>query len=181
VGGATCQQCSKEKVVARRPCRQEVVVYYGTIASGNQVIRDATIRDRVSAELGCVLCFEMEAAGLMNRFPCLIVRRICDYDDSHKNNKWQAYAAGTAAACAKEVLTLIPPAEVAKTNTLHEALAKNSDRCGGKGMKEAVVDISSDDSTGDESGAIYPRRIQCFSCQEYGHIAKDCPDNACYN
>jgi hypothetical protein len=50
------------------------------------------------------LCFEMEAAGLMDSFPCLVVRGICDYSDSHKNKEWQGYAAATAAAYAREVL-----------------------------------------------------------------------------
>jgi hypothetical protein len=31
-----------------------------------------------------VLCFDMEAAGLMDSFPCLVVRGICDYADSQK-------------------------------------------------------------------------------------------------
>jgi nucleoside phosphorylase len=114
-GGATCGDCSKEKVVARQTCRQEIAIHYGTIASGNQVMRDAAERDRVSAELGGVLCFEMEAAGLMNSFPYLVIRGICDYADSHKNKRWQAFAAGTAAAYTKEVLSVIPPADVAKT------------------------------------------------------------------
>ena len=74
------------------------------------------------AELGGVLCFEMEAAGLMNSFPCLVVRGICDYADSHKNKRWQGYAAGAAAAYAKEVLSVIPPAEVADTHTVDEAI-----------------------------------------------------------
>jgi ankyrin repeat protein/nucleoside phosphorylase len=111
-GGQTCEQCSTNRQEARQPreSEEEVVVHYGTIASGNQVMRNATERDKVSAELGGVLCFEMEAAGLMNSFPCLVIRGICDYADSHKNKKWQAYAAGTAAACAKEVLLAISPA-----------------------------------------------------------------------
>lgn len=49
-----------------------------------------------------VLCFEMEAAGLTNTFPCLVIRRICDGADSHKNKRWQEYAAGTVAAYAKK-------------------------------------------------------------------------------
>jgi hypothetical protein len=61
-----------------------------------------------------VLCFETEAAGLMNS--------ICDYVDSHKNKWWQAYAAGTAAGYAKEVLLVIPPAEVAKSRTADKAV-----------------------------------------------------------
>ncbi len=47
----------------------EVTVHYGTIASGNQVIKSADERDRLSAELGGVLCFEMEAAGLNEQLP----------------------------------------------------------------------------------------------------------------
>lgn len=60
----------------------------------------------------------MEAAGLMNSFPCLVVRGICDYADSHKNKRWQPYAAATATACAKELLSVIPSAEGAETSTM---------------------------------------------------------------
>jgi nucleoside phosphorylase len=87
-------------------------LHYGTIASGNQVIRSAAERDQVSAELGGVLCFEMEAAGLMDSFPCLVIRGICDYADSHKNKRWQVYAAGMAAVYAKGLLSVIPPSMV---------------------------------------------------------------------
>jgi nucleoside phosphorylase len=119
--GDCCKDCSKEELV-RRPSRDtsEVSVFFGTIASGNQVIKDALTRDRLSKELGGVLCFEMEAAGLMNNFPCLVIRGICDYADSHKNKTWQPYAAATAAACAMEVLSVIPPVEVTNTQANHE-------------------------------------------------------------
>ncbi|KAF2192031.1 hypothetical protein K469DRAFT_440085, partial [Zopfia rhizophila CBS 207.26] len=74
VEGAECEQCNKDRVVKRPPRDiQDVVVHYGTIASDNQVMRDAAMRDRISLELGGVLCFEMEAAGLINSFPCLVV------------------------------------------------------------------------------------------------------------
>jgi nucleoside phosphorylase len=69
---------------------------------------------------GTVLCFEMEAAGLMNSFPCLIIRGICDYADSHKNKKWQPYAAVAAAACAKELLSIIPATEVTRASLVDE-------------------------------------------------------------
>jgi hypothetical protein len=42
-------------------------VHYSLIASGNKLMRDGTRRDKISAEFGKVLCFEMEA-GLMNIF-----------------------------------------------------------------------------------------------------------------
>jgi nucleoside phosphorylase len=125
-GAATCKECDSSYVADRESRRQELVVHYSTIASGNQVMRSAAERDRVSAELGGVLCFEMEAAGLMNSFPCLVIRGICDYADSHKNKRWQPYAAATAAACAKEVLSMIPPAEVAKTHTVDQAMQEGS-------------------------------------------------------
>jgi hypothetical protein len=51
----------------------------------------------------------MEAAGLMNHFPCIVLRGICDYADSHKNDAWHAYAAATAAACSKEILSFMEP------------------------------------------------------------------------
>jgi nucleoside phosphorylase len=121
VGGPTCERCSKDKVLKRTTRgSQEIMVHYGTIASGNQVMRDGVTRDRISSGLGGVLCFEMEAAGLMNSFPCLVIRGICDYADSHKNKRWQAYAAATAAACAKEVLSVIPAAEVLATQSIDE-------------------------------------------------------------
>ncbi|KAL2801577.1 nucleoside phosphorylase domain-containing protein [Aspergillus granulosus] len=83
-------------------------IHYGLIASANQLMRDASIRDTL-AEKHDILCFEMEAAGLMNHFPCLVVRGICDYSDSHKNKEWQGYAAMAAAAYAKDLLLRIPP------------------------------------------------------------------------
>lgn len=119
-GGYKCDKCSSNRQEYResRESEDEVVVHYGTIASGNQVIKSAVERDRVSADLEGVLCFEMEAAGLMNTFPCLVIRGICDYSDSHKNKKWQPHAAAAAAAYAKEILSVIP--EETKTYTAKE-------------------------------------------------------------
>lgn len=71
-------------------------------------------RDRLAEELG-VLCFEMEAAGLMDNFPCLVIRGICDYADSHKNKDWQGYAAATAAGYTKDLLSVISVAQIYST------------------------------------------------------------------
>jgi nucleoside phosphorylase len=122
VGEDSCASCGKAREVQRKE-RTSItpMVHYGTIASGNQVIKDGVVRDMISSKFGGVLCFEMEAAGLMNSFPCVMIRGICDYADSHKNKRWQAYAAGTAAAYAKELLLVIPAADVARTQTADEA------------------------------------------------------------
>src|SRR6202020_3170166 len=93
----------------------------GLISSGNMVMKLGGIRDKLGQELG-ILCFEMEAAGLMDNFPCLVIRGICDYSDTHKNKDWQPYAAATAAAYAKELLGVIPPAQVDMTPTAADAI-----------------------------------------------------------
>ncbi|KAH8697202.1 hypothetical protein BGW36DRAFT_378194 [Talaromyces proteolyticus] len=110
VGDDTCRSCNEREIIKRKPRDQKVLVHYGTIASGNLVMKNAIERDKVSSDLGGVLCFEMEAAGLMNTLPCLVIRGICDYADSHKNKQWQPYAAGTAAVYAKQVLSMVPVA-----------------------------------------------------------------------
>ena len=86
-------------------------IHYGLIASANQLMKDALLRNKLAAQKD-VLCFEMEAAGLMNHFPCLVIRGICDYADSHKNETWQKYAAMVAAAYAKDLLYRIAPQQV---------------------------------------------------------------------
>ncbi|KAH0431004.1 nacht and ankyrin domain protein [Colletotrichum camelliae] len=86
----------------------KLVVHYGAIASANQVMKDALIRDKLAIENN-FLCFEMEAAGLSNTLPCLVIRGICDYSDSHKNKAWQGYAAIAAAAYAKDLLYELSP------------------------------------------------------------------------
>ncbi|RBR18742.1 uncharacterized protein FIESC28_05883 [Fusarium coffeatum] len=88
-----CGDCDQAKVVAR-DARQnlDLVIYFGRIASGNQVIKDVYTRDDLSRKLGCT-CFEMEAAGMMDSLPCLAICGVCDYSDSCKNKEWQEYAA----------------------------------------------------------------------------------------
>ncbi|KAL7920402.1 hypothetical protein ACQKWADRAFT_314796 [Trichoderma austrokoningii] len=102
-----CERCSSSEVL-ERPHRETAKprIHYGKIASGNQVVKDGETRAKMAEELG-IICFEMEAAGL-HGFPCLAIRGICDYSDSHKNKAWQKYSAAVAAAYAKELLSVIP-------------------------------------------------------------------------
>ncbi|KAF2180123.1 purine and uridine phosphorylase [Zopfia rhizophila CBS 207.26] len=111
--GDTCDGCDQDRVIKRLPARTDPAprIHYGNIASGNEVMKHGVTRDRIANEEG-VLCFEMEAAGLMDSFPCLVIRGICDYADFHKNKRWQPYAAATAAAFAKELLDVINKQEV---------------------------------------------------------------------
>ncbi|KAH0422634.1 kinesin light [Colletotrichum camelliae] len=108
IAGATCTEC-RPAVDREERATTAPVLFCGNIASGNQVMRDGPTRDKYSQDLGGVLCFEMWAAGLMNSFPCLVIRGICDYADAHKNKQWRPYAAATAASFGKELLCYIPP------------------------------------------------------------------------
>lgn len=101
------------------------MVHHGLIASGNQVIKDGLLREKLNGILGGeVLFFETEAAGLMNNFPCLVIRGICDYCDSHKNDAWQDYAAAVAAAFAKELLGCIQPQEFEGERLIREVMGE---------------------------------------------------------
>ncbi|KAF4886813.1 Kinesin light chain [Colletotrichum fructicola] len=91
--------CDPLKRISRASDDDEtyVIVHSGNIASGELVVKDARLRDAL-AQQHELLCFEMEGAGAIADFPCLIVRGISDYCDSHKNDKWHGYAAAAAAA-----------------------------------------------------------------------------------
>lgn len=96
-------------------------IHHGLIASANTLMKDAETRDHLSGRHR-VLCFEMEAAGLINHFPCLVIRGICDYSDTHKNREWQGFAAMTAAAYAKDLLLKISPTNVENESRLKDLI-----------------------------------------------------------
>ncbi|KAJ5819489.1 hypothetical protein N7474_005080 [Penicillium riverlandense] len=124
---ASCDGCDHSKLVPRNQrMSDEIRIHYGAVASGNQVMKDGTTRDNIAEQLG-VICFEMEAAGLMDILPCLPIRGICDYSDSHKNKEWQRYAAATAAAYARELVEELPVTEshtsIVYTADFHQSLS----------------------------------------------------------
>ncbi|RMZ87896.1 hypothetical protein DV736_g4876, partial [Chaetothyriales sp. CBS 134916] len=129
----SCNSCTAGKIERLTREDDHPSFWYGTIASGNELMKNASERDRIGEEFGA-LCVEIEAAGLMNDFPCLVIRGICDYADSHKNDMWQKYAALVAAAYAKEFLAYISPEQIKLEKpiqevieSLNEQLAKQSD------------------------------------------------------
>ncbi|KAK0612688.1 hypothetical protein DIS24_g12029 [Lasiodiplodia hormozganensis] len=128
-----CLDCcqGEERELIYRPRRSsdadDPVIHYGLIASADRLMKDALLRDTLSAKEG-ILCFEMEAAGLMDHFPCLVIRGICDYSDTHKNDTWQGFAAVAAASYAKELLQVIPGTEV---EGLRSSEGSEDERSGG--------------------------------------------------
>ena len=127
------------QLVIRQPRtgkHQGPAIHYGLIASADQVMKDAHTRDKLAKEQG-ILCFEMEAAGLMDRFACVVIRGICDYSDTHKNSDWQCYAAATAAAYAKELLAAI------SGDTVHKMVPMSGDKHHENVLKAVVPALKS--------------------------------------
>ncbi|KAF4448411.1 phosphorylase superfamily protein [Fusarium austroafricanum] len=78
-------------------------IFVGVVGSGDAVMKSGGDRDKIAAEHE-IIAFETEGAGLWDELPCIVVKGVCDYADSHKNKTWQPYAAATAAAAVKALL-----------------------------------------------------------------------------
>lgn len=98
-------------IVARRReisrHRQTTSVHFGLVASGDTVMKSAKHRDQISANEN-IIAFDMESAGVWDNLPCIVVKGVSDYSDSHKNKDWQFFAAACAAACTRAILDEIP-------------------------------------------------------------------------
>lgn len=81
----------------------EPLLHTGTIACADTVMQSGEHRDKL-IQKEHVVAFEMEGAGVWDNMPCIIIKGVSDYADSHKNKKWQSYAAATAASGAKAFL-----------------------------------------------------------------------------
>ncbi|KAL4931351.1 uncharacterized protein BDV17DRAFT_256672 [Aspergillus undulatus] len=79
-------------------------VHIVTVGSGDTFMKSGIHRN-ATAEQHNLIAFEMEASGICDIFPALVIKGVCDYSDSHKKKKgWQRYATITAAACTKAFL-----------------------------------------------------------------------------
>ncbi|KAK3392355.1 hypothetical protein B0T20DRAFT_54283 [Sordaria brevicollis] len=107
-----CDQlgCDDTKLVPRQRLTQhraqgtspDPQIHTGRIGSGDSVMRSAQHRNALAVE--GIIGIEMEGAGVWDLFPCIVVKGVCDYADSHKNKSWQDYAAATAASVSKALL-----------------------------------------------------------------------------
>ncbi|KAF5687138.1 tetratricopeptide repeat domain-containing protein [Fusarium circinatum] len=88
--------------------RDHPIAHYGTILSGNGVIKSKKRRDELRDKYNGI-AIEKEAAGMTTRLPVAVVRGISDFADSNKSDEWHHYAALTAAAYAKEMLIKLGP------------------------------------------------------------------------
>ncbi|KAK2036998.1 purine and uridine phosphorylase [Colletotrichum somersetense] len=94
---------------------QQVRIVVGRVGSGNTVMKAGLERDRIAREHD-LIAFEMEGAGVWDEIPCIVVKAVCDYADSHKNKKWQHFAAATAASTTKALLENYTPMDSSWTH-----------------------------------------------------------------
>jgi nucleoside phosphorylase len=110
----TCQQlgCEETFLVPRARLQESSIdsghppspnIHFGLVGSGDTVMKSGQHRDRIATQHN-LIAFEMEGSGVWDYFPCLIIKGVCDYADSHKSQHWQSYAACTAAACMRAFL-----------------------------------------------------------------------------
>lgn len=88
-------------------------VFMGTIACADTLLKDPATRDALR-EQHDVRAVEMEGFGIaeatwLSTKGFIVVRGICDYCDSRKNDVWQGYAAIAAAAYARALLQELAP------------------------------------------------------------------------
>ncbi|KAE8381554.1 nucleoside phosphorylase domain-containing protein [Aspergillus bertholletiae] len=103
--GADCAGClasSAANLVPRDTREQKhPVVHRGLILSGSSVVNNPQNRHCLRRDYTNAICFETGAAGIMDEIPCLVVRGISNYADTHQQDEWHYYAAAAAASYCK--------------------------------------------------------------------------------
>lgn len=105
LGCDTRLQANRKRLEEATRCNQAppLKVHIGPVGSGDTVMKSGLHRD-ATAKQHSLIAFEMEASGVCDIFPAIVIKGVCDYADSHKNKNWQVYASVTAAACMKAFL-----------------------------------------------------------------------------
>lgn len=97
--------CQKGDITYQNPN-----IFFGLVGSGDTVMKSGYDRDRLAAAED-IIAFEMEAAGLWEDVPSLVVKGVFDYGDSHKNKLWHHFSSATAACTARAIIERLPRTE----------------------------------------------------------------------
>ncbi|KAL6828181.1 ankyrin repeat-containing domain protein [Trichoderma camerunense] len=118
-----------------RPASKRIRVWYGSIGSGDKLMKNAQRRNELRDKYN-IIGLEMEAAGTMDQIPVGVIRGVCDYGDEHKNDEWQPYAAAMAAAYARAILEEIRPENVAQIHSVDVSPKRKLDEEGSASENE---------------------------------------------
>lgn len=87
-------------------------LHTGLYLSGNKIIADEKTAGSLKAFWIKAAAIEMEGAGVaaaieasQTQTGLIVIKSVCDYADSNKNDNWQKYAADAAASCAISFIT----------------------------------------------------------------------------
>lgn len=103
----------KNPVEIRRERRRSLSFgFQGAIGSGNRVVKSHAHREELRTKYK-VIAVEMEGSGVadaahLNARQYFVVRGICDYANTKKNDQWHAYAARAAAVFAIMLIENMP-------------------------------------------------------------------------
>lgn len=99
-------------VSAVREAAPDINVFEGRVASGDQFVRDDSVKSRVASDFGA-LCCEMEGAAIaqacyLNNVPFAIIRAISDKADGSDSELYPIFEEKAARHCAKIVEHAVP-------------------------------------------------------------------------
>ncbi|RDW69099.1 uncharacterized protein DSM5745_08859 [Aspergillus mulundensis] len=140
-----------ESILIPRSCLNDETdhrIHFGSIATGDTVLKSARHRHH-HAEKERVIAFEMEGAGVWSKFNRLIIKGVCDDADSHKNKKWQEYAAAVAASVAKRTRDL-------PHNGLSCSEKRDDENSGGPRTSETTAKPTAHRTVCDKSQPVWP-------------------------
>ncbi|KAL4789393.1 putative kinesin light chain [Aspergillus venezuelensis] len=137
--------CDQRQQVRHREFSEalQTSIYIGPVASADTVMKSGQHRDEI-VKIEKVIGFEMEGAGVWDNVPCIIIKGVCDYADSHKSKAWQAYAAATGASVAKAFLEYWMPANHECTSNDYHVMipfAKNPQFVGRQEEIQKIEDL----------------------------------------
>jgi nucleoside phosphorylase len=134
-------------------------VFIGRFGSSDKLLQSGEYRDLIAKRYG-VLAFEMEGAGVWDELPCIIVKGVCNYADSHMNDRWQNFAAAAAASVAKGLVERYTKTDKSVMIQIREQIEKMMEN---KESSECLKDLHQTDPRDDKT------RIQ----RTKGNLLKD--------
>ncbi|KAL3480467.1 nucleoside phosphorylase domain-containing protein [Aspergillus californicus] len=120
-----CEVSSEKKTVPRAARHnKQPLVHRGLILSGNDAVKSSQDSNRLRRGHHGAICLETAAGGILDEIPCLVIRGICDYADSHKQDGWRHYAAAVAAAYCKTILSRVDSEDVDETSSVKDLVSE---------------------------------------------------------
>ncbi len=138
-------------------------MHLAAIGSANTLLKDAVLRDQLRDEQD-VRAIEMEGSGTADASwnsgrEYLVIRGICDYCDTHKNDDWQHYAALVAAAYARaliENISYYPPQRIYDPGPIKN---QEIDTINDRSVAESVMAVDIEQIRS-ELGEVYAKQLE---------------------